>query len=86
MREAQTRNLELPGSLATLTPRNDDADDGASDKTRHLFVSHEIVPARRVHSSADCGSLFVGQPIHAPAARFDFARHFNPPWPAPAAV
>jgi len=27
MREAQTRNLEIPGSLATLAPRNDDAND-----------------------------------------------------------
>jgi hypothetical protein len=26
MREAQTRNLEIPGSLASLTPRNDSRD------------------------------------------------------------
>jgi hypothetical protein len=42
-------------------------------KLFYLFLRRKIAAARGVHSSAYCGSLFVGQSEYAAATRFDFA-------------
>src|ERR1700692_2078762 len=43
-------------------------------KLVHFLVRSKITTARGVHSSADRDSLLIGQPVHAAATRFDFAR------------
>jgi hypothetical protein len=42
-------------------------------KLVHFLFRRKIAAARGVHSSAYCGSLFVGQSEYAAATRFDFA-------------
>jgi hypothetical protein len=42
-------------------------------KLVHFLVRREIAPPRGVHTSTYRSSLFVGQPVHATATRFDLA-------------
>jgi hypothetical protein len=42
-------------------------------KLVHFFFRSKFTPARSIHSGPNGGSLFVGQPVHAAAARFYFA-------------
>src|ERR1700752_3754850 len=51
MREAQTRNLEIPGSLAALAPRNDNKRDNmAKDTTGRLHVTVKSGGKRKLSS------------------------------------
>ena len=43
----------------------------------HFLVGRKIATARRVYSSPDCSSLFIGKSIHAGTTRFDFAGHLS---------
>jgi hypothetical protein len=40
-----------------------------------FFVRRKIVAERGIHPSADSGTLFIGQPVHATPTRFDFTRY-----------
>ena len=42
-------------------------------KVVHFLVRRKLATTRGCHSCADSGTLFVGEPVHASATRFDFA-------------